>query len=589
MHHDIRRNDIALRRQRLLFRQVSRPWERSSYMKTVRLLSACALLLFAASAVSSGARVTSVAMVWRVPAPQSADPGVQAVEAGITALGELNAQLKAFAAHPGARATLAFDPSYVAALERLASGSSALKDLADAHLGAADPRAAELLDDLSQRVVVDSTRVETSAGKRFTSYATAARLALNGNGAARFSTRDLVDFTGTAIALTLASSGAAPSEQLLLKKDHLDARDLRAVSDDFSRAAQDVLTELKAAVQSGSIELAALPAYEPIVPLIVDAAARTRSEANTVDLSARSDAAAAIEDGARTASALGGGSDPGIVSPHGAYDDETASLMQERHPAYALFSDRVAKATTGASAEAVSASQAAALHGYLLETSRTSKLPILFCSDTLSATLDVLPATTSPSALGERVRGMASDALAASSANDPTVLVLCLDLESPLLHRADRGSLLGYLAAVLSSANGIEATTPKLFLRRHPPTVETYGFEPGSDAGGFALWMGSANQASLWTALLDARKSAGGDAALTHAAVRDSLLRAESNRWFMALQLPQPRQAVQRTLSQYRSAIAQVYRAANVPVPADIAPIKWDHSATIATPPGRRV
>jgi alpha-amylase/alpha-mannosidase (GH57 family) len=399
----------------------------------------------------------------------------------------------------------------------------------------------------------------------------------------------VLDFAGSGVLLGLAASGLSRETAPLLNKNNLDARDVRAINAVFARAARAVLAQTKALAASGSVEIAALPAYEPIVPLIVDAAGRTRQEANTVNVGGRTDAVAAVDDGMLAATALAGAANPGIISPHGAYDDEAGAVLQERHPAYAVFSDRVAKAATGASAEAVNASKAAALHSYLLETSKTAKLPILFCSDTLSSAIDVLPAATAPAALGDRIRDTARDALALSSPNDATILTLCLDLDSPLLQRADRGAVLAHLDAVLSGTGGLEATTPRQFLRRHPASADTYGFEPATDAGGFALWMGSGNQASLWTALSDARSSAGGDAAVTHPAIRAALLRAESNRWFMALSLPQPRAATERLLAQFRSAIAQVYRAANVPVPAEIAPVKWDHPASIATPPPARV
>lgn len=563
-------------------------------MKKLRVLSACgvALLILITWAPSTAApRDASVAIVWRVAAPNSSDPGIQAVEAGIIALNGVSPQVNALAAHPGARATLAIDPLFLVALEQLAARNSVLNDLAGGKLSATDVRAVDLLDTLSSVLVVDRQLLQTPAGKRFSAHASAARLALTGNHAARFSTRDDVDFAGIAVLLAMVANGYGRDQTSLLTKNNLDERDLRAVGDAFAAAARDVLSKAKLAARNGSLELAALPAYEPILPLVVDAAGRTRQAQFTVNVGGREDAAAAIEEGMRAITALSGEPNPGIISPHGAYDDATAAVIQEHHPSYAIFSDRVVKANTGASAQAVSETGAAALRGYLMETSKTNKLPILFCSDTASTALDILPASSSADALGDRVRTIANEALNAATTaggTNATTLVLCLDLQSPILRRPDRQQILGHLDAVLSGS-GVEATTPTEFLRHHPPTTETYGFEPASDSGGFALWMGSANQASLWTALSDARKQAGGDGALARAPVRTALLRAESSRWFMALAKPQPREVLQRSLTQFRSAIAEIYRAASLPVPAGLAPVKWEAPATIATPsPAKR-
>jgi hypothetical protein len=136
----------------------------------------------------------------------------------------------------------------------------------------------------------------------------------------------------------------------------------------------------------------------------------------------------------------------------------------------------------------------------------------------------------------------------------------------------------------MSGGRSIRAATPKAFLREHKPTSETYGYAPGSDVGGFDLWMGSANQASLWNALNDARKAAGGDKAVANPAVRGTLLRAESGVWFLALAIPQPRYLLDRYLADFRALIAEIYRGAGKTVPSDVAPVQLETPQPVGIP-----
>ena len=147
-----------------------------------------------------------------------------------------------------------------------------------------------------------------------------------------------------------------------------------------------------------------------------------------------------------------------------------------------------------------------------------------------------------------------------------------------------RRSPLDSLSSMISGATTIHATTPRAFLRQHRPTDETYGYAPGSDVGGFDLWMGSANQMSMWTALADARQAAGGDAAVANPAVRDALLRAESGIWYLSLAIPQPRFLTDLYLARFRSLISEIYLGAGKNVPADIAPLKLETPAPVGIP-----
>jgi len=161
---------------------------------------------------------------------------------------------------------------------------------------------------------------------------------------------------------------------------------------------------------------------------------------------------------------------------------------------------------------------------------------------------------------------------------------VCLNGTGTIMRRPDRGQILDDLVAMMANGRSMRSTTPKDYLRQHPPTVETYGYAPGSDAGGFDSWMGSSNQMSLWSALADARKATGGDAGLEKPAVRDALLRAESGRWYFWLAAYQPRALTDQSLSRFRALIAEIYRNAGKSVPLNIAPVKLDASAPVGVP-----
>jgi hypothetical protein len=273
-----------------------------------------------------------------------------------------------------------------------------------------------------------------------------------------------------------------------------------------------------------------------------------------------------------------------VLSPSGAYNDETAALLQARRAAYGIFSERVVKANAGASAASVSDVHGAAFRAYLLETSKTEKIPVFFCSDTTSNALDAQPPSAPATAIADRLRAAVSAALATTPAAEPTVVVVCLNGTGTVLRRPDRAVVLDDLSAMIAGGQGLRAATPKEYLRQHKPSAETYGYAPGSDVGGFDLWMGSANQMSMWSALGAARKAAGGDAAIANAAVRDALLRAESGLWYLSLVLPQPRYLTDASLARFRSLIGDIYRGAGKNVPSDMAPIKLETPAPVGIP-----
>lgn len=555
-------------------------------MKKSRAIAGAIAAVMVSCVASTGAaaRSASVLLIWRVPAPVAQSADVQALEAGLEAVNFLVPQMAALDAHPAAKVTLALDPVFVDSLRRAAAGQDALAELAAGTLGPRDPRAAQIRNVLSTTVVPASVLRDSKAAERFVFDASAARLAFMGNTTVRFSHSDDVDYAASAVLLSLRGSGYARDGDALLAKGRLDERDLIALETQFTRGCADAIARLKKATDRGAIELAALPAYEPIMPLVIDAAGRNERVPFTVALNAGTDAAEAVDEGMRSVHALDPAhGDPGIISPAGAYDDDTAALLQSHHARYGVFSERVVRNNVGASQASVADARSAAFRSYLLETSKTNTLPIFFCSDTSSNSIDSLPLTSPAAAMAQRLTSVVKAALDAPSTERSPLVALCLAANGSILHRADRAAALGSIAAALSGGTARSAT-PRDLLSAHPPQADTYGYEAQSDAGGFEFWMGSQNQVSLWSALADARKAAGGDAGLSNAGVRDALLRAESGRWFSVLMLPQPQYLTLETIGEFRGLVAQIYRAANKPVPSNIAPVKLNQAAPATIP-----
>jgi hypothetical protein len=548
---------------------------------------ACAfafVLINCVGGFASPVRSVSVLVVWRFDAPQASNADVQAVEAGLVAVNFLPAALDALKRHPSAKMTIALDPAFISSLTRAAGGKDDLGNLARGTMDTSDAAAVQLRDVLATSVVPVTALRATPAGNRFVADAAAARLAVMKGNPEESQAFD-VDYAATAILLSLEGAGYARGDQALLAKDRLTGSDLLALAQQFASACHDVVLRLQTSAHNGDVELAALPAYEPILPLIIDAAGRSVRVPFTVAFDATADAAQAIDQGMRAVRELDpGAGNPGIVSPSGAYDDETVALMQAHKSRYAVFSERVVKMNVGAAVSSVAQAHGAAFQAYLMETSRTDTMPIFFSSDTASASIDSQPINSPPSAMADRMRAIVAAAATAAPNGSAAVVTLSLPGTGSILHRANRAEALDALAAALSTPN-VRGVTPREFLAAHPPTADTYGYEAASDAGDFNLWMGSQNQMSLWNALLDARQAAGGDAALSRPQIRDSLLQAESGRWFLALDLPQPRYLTDALLAQFRTLIAQIYQAAGKPAPANIAPIKLNETPAASPVP----
>jgi len=132
----------------------------------------------------------------------------------------------------------------------------------------------------------------------------------------------------------------------------------------------------------------------------------------------------------------------------------------------------------------------------------------------------------------------------------------------------------------LLASGAISSVTPGQYARANANASTSYGFSAASDEGSLSFWMGSSNQASMWNALGDARKAAGGDAALKGDATRVPLLEAEASRWFAAPGMIAPTSEIIKVVDQFRAVLGSVYRGAGKVVPTMIAPIRIEAPPT---------
>lgn len=525
------------------------------------------------------ARPASVAIIWHFGPAPFADDSVRAAAVALDAPDALGSELRALRAHPRARFSLAIDAGAIDDLiAKGAAGDTALQAMAAGRLGGT--RLDDMLRLLSQIPVLDTRLAATPAAQRYRALASRVPKVLTGPGAARFTTQDLVDFAGFAALVRLAATGDVPADTALLSKNSLSAAEAIGVLQQLAQADAKVVDALKGASAGGQLELLADPRGEPILPLLVDGGGK--SGPNVVLVGAEADAAQSVVAAMLSVSTLSHDTTPGLYSPHGAYDDKTASVLEQHHPAFALFSDRVLRTSPiGGSRAAVAAADAAAFHAFALRAAAGPALATLFWSEDDGSAIDVMSSRLPASAMGARVLDLARSA--GARGGDGSVFVLRIEAQGLWDRRADRAQVIDDLAAALASGS-VTSVTIGQYVRTTPPASTSYGFSPASDEGSLSYWMGTSNQASMWNALGDARKSAGGDAALSRDSTRLPLLEAEASRWYAVPTMIAPAADIARLVEQFRAAIGAIYRGAGRPVPAVIAPIRLESAPPTPRP-----
>jgi len=502
-------------------------------------------------------------LVWHLSPPLSATSLGQATEVSTDAPATLGFLCAALGRHPRTKVNVVADRSFLEALQRAGAGDALLDRIA-ARNALESAELSDLIDMLARTQPVSALVAGLPAGRRYAALMAGARLELQGDRSIRFSQRDFADAAGLAAFFRLVESGDLTAASPLMRKATLTAVDLRMVALAAARADARVYNRLRRLARMRAVEIVASPTWEPVLPLLIDAAGKSDIEPNAVHISAEADAARLVGDGIAQAAQLNGSSGAGVYSPYGAYDDATAASLREQHAAYALFSDRVLEASeAGGSAEAAKASALGRYRAYAVQTGKITKLGAFFWDERASVQLNSLPGSLPPSALGARVAALARSAAAAGQAvGHPNVIIVRMDALGPWERRDDAASVIDGLISALGEGSVAPATTFSGYLTRYGTSETAYGFPPASGLGSFDLWMGSAAQAALWSALQRARASAGGNAAMQRGGTTGPLAQAEAARWFSAPVLAQGRQASARATGRFRALLGQVYRSA---------------------------
>jgi len=520
----------------------------------------------------------ALALVFHIKPPTSTDQSLAAADVALRAPEELGEPLRAMRGHPAARLSFAVVPAYLSALDRAANADFALTTAASGAASATGPQSAALLAIMARHRPLDAALSRSRAGARYLTLATAAANELNGDRSVPFTSGDLADFAGADAQVVLAASGVAPMS---------NAAQTSAVSvAALARADKAIEDELKADVRAGTVELIAAPDGEPVLPLLIDSGGKSTADPNIVSVGARADAQWLTTDAVRAVAGFAPShASVGVYSPFGAYDDATGVVIQASGAAYAMFSDRVVRgAGSEGSQGGIDAARAAALHAYALTVAKGVTMPILFWNQAESD--DLQTTSGSDTAMAQRLSILAHAAAgrARSTSMPSSVFVLRVESQGPWSQRPDARAVIGRVVAEIASGRNGAATTPGSYVRAHPPVAAAYGYPPAAQSGSFAFWMGSPNQASLWNALVQARKAAGGDAALARPQVRALLIAAEAGDWYSVLQIPLPGGAMAGRIDAFRSLIASVYRAAGASPPTDIAPLKMALPSPLPSP-----
>lgn len=506
--------------------------------------------------------------------PASDAASLAAADVALRAPEEIGEPIRALRGHSHAHLTFAIDPAYLAALDRAASGDTALGAAARGASPTNGPQAVALLDILTRHRPLEPGVARSRSGAQYLTLATAAANAARGDRSVAFSAQDLADFAAADAAVVLSETGMPQPESFSPPSAAIRA---------LATADKAVADELRADVRSGAVEIAAIPDDEPVLPLIIDAGGKSATDARIVNLAAATDAGKVTTAALRAVAAFArppAGLGIGFYSPFGAYDDATGPIIKNAGAAYALFSDRVVRGGGTGSQSGVDEAAASSLHAYALAVDRNVTLPVLFWSEDGSAAVQTAIGATG--AMSQQLLAVAGQA-AQRARGASAILVLRIDAEGPWSQRSDARAVIERFVGTIAAGAAGGPTAPAQFLRAHPATASAYGYPAAAESGSLGLWMGSVDQASLWRALAAARTAAGGDSAIDKPKVRPLLIAAESGVWFQSLGDPMGSVAANR-LATFRALIAGIYRAVDAKVPDHIAPVKAETAGPSPAP-----
>lgn len=550
----------------------------------------CGAPAIAASAASP-ARAT-VIMLGSAADPQSSLADVRCLDVALRAPFEIGAPARALRAHADARFAIALAPAYANAFA--CAASDPLGAASRATGARSDPRTRDVLTLLASMPPLTTAAAAMPGARELASLTSASQRWLTA-AAGGFNPDDIRRAAALDAAVRSANAGSGAARALLAHPPAMTSALFNAAQDALRGEVVTALGAGRAAAARGSLEFVATPDGAPVLPLLVDSGGKTISDASALPLNAAADAGVFVDEAIAGIQPLDGGRGAGVLAPFGAYDDASAQLIAARGARYAVFSDRVLQTSqAGGSVAALRAAQASSYMPYALQIGKASALPLLFWADDSSRALDALATSFPPEAFAARVMTDARTAGATSYDGSSRVITLRVQMGGPWAQRADAAAVVDRLAIALARSS---AATPTSYLAAHHRAMASaYGFAPGCTLGALDAFTASPNQAAMWTALAQARVSAGGDDALKKATIREPLLRAESGSWYLVPQLPLGSDQIKSEIDAFRFQLSAVYAAAGKPVPARIAPMRTSTPApAVATPtpaatkPARRI
>jgi len=432
---------------------------------------------------------------------------------------------------------------------------------------------------------MDAATAASNGGLLLVSYALRARCDLSGAANCTMRQSEIQRAAALHAAASLAMAGSAAARSLLHDPPTGVTALSAAAGSLLAESARDITAQLEVALTSGALEVVATPDGDPILPLLIDSGGKSLSDPTAIPLDASADAAMLISGALSTAASLNKGARAGLASPFGAYDDAAAQAIGAAGARYAIFSERVVRASqAGGTVAALGAALAAPYQLYDLQTSKTAHVPVLFWDDASSSALEAIAPSSPPEAFANRLSALAQTA-AIAAPGVPAMIVLRVRMDQLWAQRADAPAVVSDVARTLG-ARGASAT-PSEYVDAHAKAVPVYGFAPGSSLGSLDAFDGTPNQQALWSALAAARFAASGGGALTNATARSLILRAEASMWYRVPDLPLPPDTVRSRIDSFRSLLAGVYKASGKSPPPTIAPQRTpapSPASTIAAP-----
>jgi hypothetical protein len=525
------------------------------------------LTALALAAPAQAARAT-VVLVWSVADPMSSYTDVRRMDVALRAPFEIGALVNALRNHPGARFAIELAPGYenalrAAAIDPLGAADQAPDALRDEHTR-------DVLEILAHVPTMDAATASSNGGLALIAYAVRARCNLSGTANCTMRRSEIQRAAALHAAASLAMTGSAAARALLDAPpsggDALSA----AAGSLLAETIRDLAAQLEVALTTGALEVVATPDGDPILPLLIDSGGKSASDPTAIPLDASADATMLISDALSTAAALNQGARAGLASPFGAYDDAAAQAIAAAGARFAIFSDRVVRASqAGGSIAALGAELAAPYQLYDLQTSKTAHMPVLFVDEASSSALESIAASSPPQAFSNRLLSLAQYA-ADASPGTKAMIVLRVRMNQSWAQRADAPAVVSEVARALGARDA--SATPSEYVDAHQKASPVYGFPAGSSLGSLDAFDGTPNQQALWSALAAARFAASGGGALQNATARALILRAEAGMWYRAPDLPLPPQTVKSQIDRFRSLLADVYKACGKSPPPTIAP-----------------